>query len=875
VNHAAVDVEVEATAAPPRVMVMVFPAAAILVLLLLAPPAPAPQPPPLGPHPFQDFTLGIEERLDDLVGRLNQSELIGQLTETRTMPIPRLGIRQYSFYGACLSGFDDGSVVGPNVSTTAFPSPITRGASWDAPLERRITSAVGDEVRGVFAVRGFGAKSCNGPPGCNVWRDPRWGRAYESYSEEPLVIAKLAAAAVLGLQKGLESERASAASGYLKAAAGARHLGVYSLECTVDPMAPAGPNNTNLYPHCGVDRSGFNADVDDIDLHEIYMPGYRAAVEANVSTVMCSTNSFRGTPACANGVLLKDLLKDTWGFDGYVDPDDGSCLRIWQSTMGAWKPQDGPQFNHGFEHSPAAAITACFNGGSDLGDHYAEFLPSAINEGLVKTERLRDSAKRQFRIRMRLGEFDPPVLVPWTKITAEQLGSAAHRQLAREAAVAGMTLVKNDHGILPLSSTKKQRILLLGAHASYRWAPAGVDVGALCARRCNETSWGPGGRWGHTCRCSQPAYYGSCCTSMPGDVIERYTGHPAGGRGRGIPPLIEGLRSKVSSAVELDWRLGANVSGHPEPSSDPSSLSARRLIEDAVAAAKNADLVILTAGGWRGGESHDRLSIGVMPQTEALARAIVATGKPMVSLLYGDGSALSSPYLMQKSTAVLSVFVPGEAHGDAVADVILGRASPSGALPVTVYTPEYAEAVDFLDHSWRGQSDGIGRGDRYISNRSYVMLPFGFALEYSSVHVSLAKPDNSGAVTVGLDGVLPVNVSITNTGRVHTISKTVQLMLREKGVLMPNRANRWLGAFAKVHNVSPGETKVVELEVQSAQWSRFDAFSQAWRAHPGTYEAFLLQSCCPACAARGCPACTCPELAAETLEFTVVNAGTM
>ena len=100
----------------------------------------------------------------------------------------------------------------------------------------------------------------------------------------------------------------------------------------------------------------------------------------------------------------------------------------------------------------------------------------------------------------------------------------------------------------------------------------------------------------------------------------------------------------------------------------------------------------------------------------------------------------------------------------------------------------------------------------------------------------------------------------------HPISKIVQLMKREKGVRMPNR---WLGGFTKVYNVSPGETKVVELEIQSAQWSRFDAFGQIWRAHPGTYEVFLLQSCCPACAAPGCPACTCPELAAETLEFTV------
>ena len=189
--------------------------------------------------------------------------------------------------------------------TTSFPSPITRGASWDVELERAITAAVGDEVRGVFELRGFGAKSCNGPPGCNIWRDPRWGRAYESYSESPFLVARLAEAAVVGLQHGAVGEPTTK---YLKAAAGARHLGVYSMECSVDPSLPPGVNNSNVYPHCGVDRSGFNANVDDVDLHETYMVGYRAAVAAGVSTVMCSTNSFRGVPACASGGLLNRLL---------------------------------------------------------------------------------------------------------------------------------------------------------------------------------------------------------------------------------------------------------------------------------------------------------------------------------------------------------------------------------------------------------------------------------------------------------------------------------------------------------------------------------------------------------------------------------------
>jgi hypothetical protein len=251
------------------------------------------------------------------------------------------------------------------------------------------------------------------------------------------MIAKLAAAAVDGLQKGRIDE---AATPYLKAAAGARHLGVYSLECYPNPDLPRSANNSNIYPHCGLDRSGFNSVVDDVDLHETYLPGYKSAVAAGVSTVMCSTNSFQGVPACASDKLLNQILKKSWAFDGYVDPDDGSCLRIWQSTSGALRPQDGPQFNHQYAHSAAEAIVKCFNGGSDLGDHYTDYLPAAIKQGQVDLERIRDSVKRQFRIRARLGEFDPPSLVPWTRITAAQLASPAHIALSRKAAAAGMTV---------------------------------------------------------------------------------------------------------------------------------------------------------------------------------------------------------------------------------------------------------------------------------------------------------------------------------------------------------------------------------------------------------------------------------------------------
>jgi beta-glucosidase len=255
-------------------------------------------------------------------------------------------------------------------------------------------------------------------------------------------------------------------------------------------------------------------------------------------------------------------------------------------------------------------------------------------------------------------------------------------------------------------------------------------------------------------------------------------------------------------------------------------------------------------------------------QVTALAQAIVATGKPLVAVLYGDGSALSSPYIQQHADAVLSTFVPGESNGDAVADVLLGTVAPGGALPVTVYTQEYAENVDFLDHSWRGQVDGIGRGDRYLTNRSYVMYPFGFSLGYSEFNVSV-KSVSPKRVFATATASIDVNVSVRNVGAVVS-SKVVQLMVREKGVGMPNRANRWLAGFSKVHDLAPGAARTLTISVGIEAWSGFDAFTSTWKARPGEYEAFLLQSCCPSCAGTACPECTCKEHAEKATDFEVL-----
>lgn len=326
------------------------------------------------------------------------------------------------------------------------------------------------------------------------------------------------------------------------------------------------------------------------------------------------------------------------------------------------------------------------------------------------------------------------------------------------------------------------------------------------------------------------------------------------------------------------WTLGYNITNLVPSAS-------RDMIAQAVRMAAHSDIIVVGLGGYQGGESHDRINIGIMLQVEALLKALSATGKPVAAVVYGDGSALSSPVLRDNTDAILSAYVPGETNGFAVADVLFGNVAPSGALPHTVYTPSYAAQVDFLDHGWRGFP---GRGDRYIQNRSLVMWPFGWQLSYTdfmltmlsaSPHptatsdpvASAAAADGSldGTVDIAANQSMVVRVKVENVGGTGG-SKPVMLMVRQKGIGMPARAGRWLAAVGNVRDLPPGETQEVELIVKpTTGWGRFETFSQTWQPVPGQYQAMLLSNCCPWCESPGCPPCTCPGTGNAVLDFMV------
>ncbi|MGB2868946.1 MAG: glycoside hydrolase family 3 C-terminal domain-containing protein [Bacteroidota bacterium] len=350
--------------------------------------------------------------MNDLVSRMTLAEKTSQMLYTAPA-IDRLGIPAYNWWNEALHG------VARAGKATVFPQAIGLAATWDTDLMFRVATVISDEARAKHheAVRQGRRGIYEGltfwSPNINIFRDPRWGRGMETYGEDPYLTGKLAVEFVKGMQ-GNDPR-------YLKTVATPKHFAVHS-----------GPEPL---------RHMFDAQVDERDLRETYLPAFRMCiVDGHAQSVMCAYNRFRGLPCCGSDELLLKILRDEWGFDGYVVSD---CWAIMDFYTGHKVVATAPE---------AAAMAA--QAGTDLncGVTY-DSLAAAVKMGLVHEQFVDVSVKRLFRERFRLGMFDPPERVAYARIPPEVNDSKEHRQLALEAARKSIVLLKNDRNTLPLSKS--------------------------------------------------------------------------------------------------------------------------------------------------------------------------------------------------------------------------------------------------------------------------------------------------------------------------------------------------------------------------------------------------------------------------------------
>lgn len=580
-----------------------------------------------------DNTLSIEERAEALVAAMTLEEKIQQLMD-EAPAIDRLHVPEYGWWNEALHG------VARNGRATVFPQAIALGATFDEDLVFDVASAISDEARAKFNIavaqgnRGRYAGLTFWSPNVNLFRDPRWGRGQETYGEDPYLTSRIGVAFVRGIQGDHPT--------YLKAAACAKHYVVHS-----------GPEAL---------RHEFDAVVNEKDLWETYMPAFRALVtEAKVEGVMGAYNRTNGEACCASSFLMTEVLRDRWGFDGYFVSDCGAVSDIWRHHKLVGTP----------EEAAAMAVKSGMN--VNCGRTF-EYLGKAVEKGLLTEDDIDHALVQLSKTKFRLGLFDPDDEIPFKELGPEEVGSKEHRQLAREAAVKSMVLLKNRNNVLPLDKNI-ETLFVTGPHA----ASLQVLLGN---------------------------YYG-----VSDNMVT----------------FLEGIAGRVSPGTTINYKKGQLAY---QENVNP--------IDWTTGEAGSADACIAVVGidgNWEGEEGEslasfnkgDKIDCTIPePQVEFLKKIRSQGDNPLIVVVTG-GSPVIMPEVFEMADAVIYSWYPGEQGGEALADIIFGDVSPSGRMPFTVpYSID--DVPPYEEYAMEG------RTYRYMEKAP--LFPFGFGLGYSTIEYS-------------------------------------------------------------------------------------------------------------------------------------------
>lgn len=694
---------------------------------------------------FLNPKISPEDRVNDLVGKLTLEEKILQMQHDAPA-IMRLGIPEYNWWNECLHG------VARNGIATVFPQAIGMAATWDPGLIHREADIIATEARAKYAEaigkgeHGIYQGLTFWSPNINIFRDPRWGRGQETYGEDPRLTTEIGKAFVTGLQG--DDPR------YYKVISTAKHFAVHS-----------GPES---------ERHRFDAWPSMRDLYETYLPAFEALVkEAKVYSVMSCYNRVYATPTSGNTFLLKDILRDTWGFKGYIVSD-------------CWAVSDFYNF-HNFVPSADKASALAVRAGCDLacGNEYVH-LNEAIKSGYLTEADLDVALRRVFMARMKLGMFDPPALVPYASIPPSANNTEDHRQLARQVACESVVLLKNEHNLLPFSK-KIRTVAVIGPYAN--------DTSVLLGN-----------------------YNGT--PSAPVTLLQGI-----------LNQVGKGLKAAhYKTGVKRPEVLARLMQAGDEDVSE----MLRNLADEAVKTASQSDAIVFIGGispnlegeemevkveGFSGG---DRTTLDMPAEQVKLLKRLKDTGKPVV-LVLTNGSALSVGWANENIPAIVEMWYPGEEGGNALADVLFGRYNPAGRLPVTFYN-SVDELPAFDDYSMEGRT--------YKYFRGKPLFPFGYGLSYTTFGYSGIKVDKALA---HISDTLSVTVKIANTGKVDG-DEVVQLYFRQpaglegqplKSLLAFKRVNIKAGQTADVRLSFPVshfrhfDTRAGEYRIASGDYEIF------------------------------------------------------
>jgi len=809
--------------------------------------------------PFQDRTLPIDKRIDDLVSRMTLEEKASQMVN-RTRAIPRLNVPEYNIWSEALHGVAGGGFA------TVFPQAIGLAATFDAPTLHEMAQATAREARVKYnqaARAGRAGRMMGGltffSPNINIFRDPRWGRGQETYGEDPFLSGRLGVAFITGMQGDDLDHPVVTAT--------AKHYAVHS-----------GPEPL---------RHGFDAKASAHDIEDTYLPAFRAAVvEGKVKSVMCVYNAINGVPGCASESLLDGTLREQWKFQGFVTGDCDAVRDVETGHKYAKSAAEAGAFAIKAGLDSDCTTSALFDQGG--APDYQRYIDAA-KQGLLTEAEIDVALKRMLRPRFELGLFDPLDTVKAAQVPDAELDSPAHRELALKLARESMVLLKND-GVLPFA-TAPARIAVVGPLAdnsrvllgNYNgWPSRSTTALAGLQKQFPRAKivFEPGTTFLRA-DVPVPASALTTDTGAPGlkaEVFEKpdFSGMPLEARtdpqvlvgrdrSQGPPPSFDAAQPAarptrwtgfLTPAESGSYRLGLEGRGNrlflddkklvdqtggfpPPPSvvdvalekgrryalrveSIPRRFASTRLVwmppqpdaeARAVAAARQADVVVAVVGitsdlegeengvqqeGFKGG---DRTSLDLPREEQKLLEAVKGSGKPLVVVVM-SGSAIALNWAKQNANAILQVWYPGEEGGTAIAQTLDGANNPSGRLPITLYTGA-DQLPEFTDYSM------ARRTYRYFDGEP--LFSFGFGLSYSSFAYSDIKlPEKIAA-----GDPLQVEAQVKNTGT-REGDEVVQVYLTFPK--LPGAPLRALRGFTRVH-LKPGEQQTVNFALKDRDLS--------------------------------------------------------
>jgi beta-glucosidase len=697
----------------------------------------------------QPADQAIESKVSDLVSRMTLEEKLEQIqllpdflvTEeevrnglgsvlsvtdpVRIRELQRIAVEESRLKIPLLFAFD--TIHG---FRTIFPIPLGAGASFDPQV------AFDDHKYGARESAVVGLKQTYAPM-VDVSHEPRWGRIAEAAGEDPYLNSVLAAARV----KAIQGRDYSAPD---KLVASPKHFAAYG------------------QPESGRDYN--TTDLSEQRLRNLYLPPFKAAIDAGADTAMCSFNAINGVPGCGNDYLMNQILKGEWRFDGFVESDWTAVAELRACPP---KTPDTGECGHGVAADGPAAAALALNSGVDsemTSTLIRDFGARLLDEGRISMRRVNDAVRRILRVKFRAGLFENPYApVEPDKAEAEMLKPDAVAA-ARNAASRSMVLLKNEGGILPLDPSKKTAV-----------------IGPLAKNQ--HDMLGPW--WG-------------------------------AGRDTDAVTVLDGIDGQSPGATYAE---GCKLSNTEPPHTDPEGCGSDAGFAEAVAVARAADQVVLALGETRemSGEAAARSTLDLPGRQEELIQAIKETGKPFAVVLF-NGRPLALENMVDDTPAILEAWFPGVQAGHAVADVVFGKINPGGKLPVS-FPRRLGQVPIYYNHEPTGRpcNPEVKWNSRHRDIPSCSPLfVFGHGLSYTTFEVSDLRLSSS---TVSRNGRIRASVTVTNTGS-RKGDEVVQLYLHDP-VASISQPVRRLRGFERV-TLDPGETRTVTFTLDRSDFGFYD-----------------------------------------------------